>query len=267
MAPLRIDLRGRRGARRAVEAAAGVSTRVDGALLVVEDTMTAPRAAARVRRCTLPCSAAVTGIADLQRSPEDNARSFERTLLRLRVEHPGGPAECCVRQHVPLAIAADLEPGTKLAVLTAVEDPMLAVADWATVAREAGIGLDWIKSARQYAWPDREEWPASEAIEVRDGRRHRRRLAQHREQWSPVVGRITAAHSRHTLTDRREVWTLVLALDGGHEVTVKERTPLLAIARLERLQSTQTPIAVLVSPDGGAVVDWEATLKDAPASA
>jgi hypothetical protein len=264
MALLRFDLRRRTAARRAVGAIADVSERVDGALLAVEDGALAPRSAARARRCTMPCSATLTGLADLQRSPDDPGEAYDRTLLRLRVARPDGEVECCVRQNVPFAIAAELAPGTGLAALAHDEDPAIAVVDWLEVGRHTGVGLNPIRTARQYAWPKTEEWPAPGAIEVRDGRRHSRRLESRRREWRSATAQIAGAKTRHGITDGREVWTLDLRLDDGTAVTVKDRTPLLAVARLDRLRESATPIAVLVAADGDVAIDWEASLSPGP---
>jgi len=51
------------------------------------------------------------------------------TLLRLRVERPGGDAETCVRQYVPRGLRR-LAVSSSLRALAHPEDPRLAYVDW-----------------------------------------------------------------------------------------------------------------------------------------
>jgi hypothetical protein len=52
-------------------------------------------------------------------------------------------------------------------------------------------------------------------------------------------------------------------MPDGSTVEIKDRVPLLALARLRPGDTVRvgTPIDVLISPDGEVSVDWESTLR------
>ena len=234
-----------------------------------------PITARRLRRCTIRTRAHVLGIADL---PEISYRSGRLwvALLRVRVERPDGDAEACVRQHIPYEIRR-LAPGSSLRALAHEEERHIVAVDWKATGEHLGQQLDWATGPDQYAWPDPDEWPAVDAIEVRDKWRHRRRIEKQRAEWTPATAQLLDASSRGGLVDDRKVWKLDLDL-RGRRVTVKERVPELALAKLvgskpggkklgglvttlERVVNTGATLAALVSPGGEVAVDWEATLN------
>lgn len=248
---------------RAVRLTGDVTTRVEHAT----DRVVAPGADRRARGCTIAARARLIALADDRRTSggEAGTQGIEVALLRLAVARPDGDAEACVRQHVPFALRAGIRLGDELAVLAHEQDRTVAIVDWG----DAG----GVVSAIQYAWPEPGEWPAPDAVEVRDGARHERRLAGLRERGTPAWATLLDASTRGGLTDRREDWKLTVELDG-RRVELRERVPWLGAARLvervekggsmvkriERRPSTGTPVAVLVSPGGEVAADWERTL-------
>jgi hypothetical protein len=254
---------------------------VNDAGMKVESTIDSganPVVAAKLRRCTVACSAEITGLADLPRLGVQGGGGIDVALLRLRVDRPDGPAECCVRQYVPREIRHVLVPGARAVVLAHEDDPAAAIVDWDATGKEWEARLSWVIEKQQFDWPGPDEWPAPGAIEVRDKSRHRKRLEERRARWQVATARLADAGTRGAYTDNREDWTFGLELADGPRVTVKERAPDLALARLvsvveeekKRLGGVLTttrfvartgaPIAVLVGPKGEVAVDWEATL-------
>jgi hypothetical protein len=248
------------------------------------DSAANPGTALKLRRCTVSCPAEITGIADLPRlsggagSTGGGGPGIDVTLLRLRVDRPDGKAECCVRQNVPGIIRRLLIPTARPVVLAHEEDPSIAIVDWEATGKKWKVRWSWVIEKQQYDWPGPDEWPAAGTIEVRDKGRHRKRLKEQRATWRSVGARLVDASTRGAYRDDREEWTLDLDLADGRRVTVKERMPDMAIARLtavkegeKRLGGTLStmhivaragaPIAALQSPDGEVAVDWEATLR------
>lgn len=259
--------------RSAYNAAADVFDRVDGTL----DAAHTPITAGRLRDCTLPCDAELTGLADVPRLDLEHGGGYEVALLRLSVARPEGEAECCVRQRVPLEARRMIVPGAGLRVMAHESKPQIAVVDWLGQGTR-GQALDFRDEMVQFAWPDRGDWPAPGALEVRDNWRHRPKLEKRRREWSPMGARLVDARTRGSWTDGREDWTFELELHEARRVTVKQRAASIAVARLvaykpgaakmgglvetvEPVVRTGAPIAVLVSPAGEVAIDWEATLR------
>jgi hypothetical protein len=235
-----------------------------------------PIATRRLEHCTIPTRAHILGIADLPAMTYEHHDWLSFVLFRLRVERPDGDVETCVRQHLPPEIRR-LSPGSSLRALAHDSDPRIVVMDWKTSGERLGMKLSWPSSADQYAWPDAAEWPAVDAIEVRDTFLRTRRLVERRASWTPATARLAAGEPTGARVDNRAEWKVTLDL-GGRRITVKERVPELALAKLmgtrrgasrlggvvttvEIVVNEGTPVAVLVSPAGEVAVDWEATLN------
>jgi hypothetical protein len=228
----------------------------------VSEKITNPRVFARLRQCTIQARAHVLGIADLPALGYEHAQYLPVTLLRLRVERPGGDVETCLRTSLPPEIRG-LAPGYSVRALAHEEDPRTVVIDWKATAEGLGQPLSWVKNLDQYKWPDEDDWPAAGAIEVHDDWFFRRRMEKRRAQWTPVVARLAAGSTRRGRLNDREQWKLDLDVDG-RRVRVKERVPDLAIGRLVSGRSevaAGAPIAALVAPNGDVAVDWQATLN------
>jgi hypothetical protein len=164
-------------------------------------------------------------------------------------------------------------------VLAHESDPAIAIVDWDATGKKWKTRWSWVIEKQQYDWPGPDDWPAVGAIEVRDKRRHRKRLEERRAAWQSLGARLIDVSTRGSYTDDRENWTLDLELAGGQRVSVKERMPDFAIARLTAVKEdekkrlggmlsttrivcrTGAPIAVLQSTQGEVAVDWEATLR------
>lgn len=248
----------------------------EGLLEPLADRAANPIATGRVKRCTIATRAQIVGIADLPAIGYENARHLPLTLFRVRVERPGGEAETCVRQHFPREIRR-LAPGSSVRALAHETEPRFVVLDWKTTGERIGVQLSWTATLDQYAWPGPDEWPAVDAIEVRDGARRTRRLRERQASWSTVTARLAGARPTGAWVDNREEWKLVLDL-GARQVGVTERVPDLALAKLtgvregpsklggmvttvETVANVGAPLIALVSPAGDAAVDWEATLN------
>jgi hypothetical protein len=277
MAGLRIDLRkllpnrGADAAGRIARLAGNVTTTVEHA----SDRVLAPHADGRVRRCTAPAPARLVALADDRRTAASEAggQGFEVAFLRLAVARPEGEAEACVRQFVPAALRGTLRLGDDLVALTDPDDPAIAIVDWEATGSARGEPVSWVLTSMQFAWPDRDQWPAPGTVAVRDGGRHERRLAKRRAEGTEAWARLLEASSRGGLTDKREDWKLALDLDG-RRVELRERMPWLAagrliervehqgrmISRIERRARAGTPVAVLAGPGEQVTVDWERTL-------
>jgi hypothetical protein len=235
-----------------------------------------PAVAERLRDCTIETRAHVEGIADLPGIQHEHGSVQPVTLFRLRVERPEGEAETCVRQFLPGAFRK-LLPGSSVRALAHARDSSFAVLDWARTAERMGFELDGGSGPlEQYAWPERESWPAKGAIEIRDTRRRMRGLEERRASWGRADGRLLGASSRGSNHDGRQLWTLELEL-AGRRVKVKERVPRLLIGRVIGFRESgshlgglvesydvvvddRARIPLLVSPDDEIAVDWQALI-------
>ena len=171
------------------------------------DKLANPVVAARLSQVTIATRAHILGIADLPAIEYEHSGSLSMVLLRMRVERPDGDAETCVRQCLPEAIRR-ITPGSSLRALAHETDRRIAVFDWVETGARLGMKLSWPETLDQYAWPDREDWPAVDAIEVRDGIRHRGTLDRRRAEWTARTARLAGASSRGARVDGREQWQL-----------------------------------------------------------
>jgi hypothetical protein len=217
---------------------------------------------ARLAGCTLSCSAIVTGLADLP-AVERNGRVIEVALLRLQVRRPEGDAECCVRQHVPAEIRAVLEPGSGVMALAHQNDRSVAVVDWAATGEWIGAPLSFPTDVEQFDWPPRDQWPDPGDIEVYDVDGLGERLNERRASWVMASADLLSLTPLRSRVDQRDEWRIALQMRDGHTVQIKDRTPVLALARLQSGDETRVgaPIDVLISREGEVAVDWEATLR------
>jgi hypothetical protein len=216
----------------------------------------------RLSGCTLSCPAVVTGLADLP-AVERGGRVIEVALLRLRVRRPEGEADCCVRQHVPPEIRGVLEPGSGVMTLAHAHDRGVAIVDWAATGDWIGATLTFPNALEQYDWPSVEDWPAAGSIEILDINGMRERLHERRGAWILGSADLVSLTPLRSRVDRRDEWRIALQLRDGRTIQIKERIPVLALARLHPGDEARigTPIDVLVSPDGEVTIDWEATLR------
>jgi hypothetical protein len=265
--------------KKAMGVAAGAVDSVALPAIKVADGALFPHVSVKLRKCTLACASQVTGVADLPAVDSGRPQeAFDVALMRLRVARPDGEAEACVRQHVPREVRRLLAPGASVMVLAHETESAIAAVDWDQTGQRIGAQLSTVLTAQQFAWPGRDEWPAEGEIEVHDKARHSRRLDKRRSQWAPAEAQLVSASTRGARTDSREDWKFELELGDGRRVTVKERAPALALARLvaykpgsarlgglatsvDRVVRTGAPITLLVAPDGDAAIDWEATLR------
>jgi hypothetical protein len=217
---------------------------------------------ARLRACSVGCAAVVTGLADLP-ALDLGPDAIEVALLRMRVRRPEGDADVCVRQHIPEEIRAVLAPGSGLMVTAHETDPRIAIADWAATGAWVGKELTYPDSPLQYEWPARGSWPASGQIEVHDFNGHREELDQRRGEWRFTTADLLSLTPLTTRVDQRDEWRITLDLRDGNTIAIKERVPLLMLARLRSGSSDRvgTPIDVLESPEGDLAIDWESTLR------
>jgi len=216
----------------------------------------------RLSGCTLSCAAVVTGLADLP-AVERGGRVIEVALLRLNVRRPEGDADCCVRQHVPPEIRGILEPGSGVMTLAHTHDRGVAIVDWAATGDWIGETLTFPNALEQYDWPSVEDWPAAGSIEVADVNGMRERLDERRAAWILASADLVSLTPLRSRVDRRDEWRIALQLRDGRTIQIKERIPVLALARLHPGDEARigTPIDVLLSPDGELTIDWEATLR------
>lgn len=216
----------------------------------------------RVSGCTLSCVAVVTGLGDLP-AVEVGGRVIEVALLRLRVRRPEGDTELCVRQHVPREVRGVLDPGSGVMVLAHTHDRGVAVVDWAATGEWIGGTLTFPSALEQYDWPSREDWPAPGEIEIYDVNGLSERLDQRRSAWILGSADLVSLTPLRSRVDRRDEWRIALQMRDGRTVQIKDRMPLLALARLHVGEDARvgTPIDVLLSPDGEVAVDWESTLR------
>jgi hypothetical protein len=218
--------------------------------------------AERVAACTQSCPAVVTGLADLP-ALERGGRVIEVALLRLQLRRAEGDVECCVRQHVPPQIRAVLEPGAGVMALAHEHDRAVAIVDWEATGDWVGEQLTFPRDLEQYDWPPVEEWPARGGLEVHDVNGLRERLNERRAAWILASADLVSLTPLRSRVDSRDEWRVALQMRDGHTVQIKDRTPLMALARLQVGDETRvgTPIDVLVSAEGEVAVDWEATLR------
>jgi hypothetical protein len=216
----------------------------------------------RVAACTLPCSATLTGLADLP-AVERGAQAIEVALMRLLVRRPEGDTECCVRQHVPAELRGVLEPGSGVFVLAHATDRSVAIVDWTATGEWIGAALLSTGELEQYEWPPREEWPAPGGIQVYDVNGLRERLNERRGAWHMMSAGLVSLRPLRSRVDRRDQWRIVLMMRDGRTVELTDRVPGLALARLFTADQPRigVPIDLLMSPEGEMAVDWEATLR------
>jgi hypothetical protein len=216
----------------------------------------------RLRGCTVACPATVTGLADLP-SVEAGGVLTEVALVRLTVRRPEGDTDCCVRQHVPSEIRGLLAPGSGVMALAHESDPRVVIVDWKATGAWIGTNLTVPQAPEQYDWPPHAEWPAPGEIEIHDVNGHSEEMEQRRTEWRFSSADLLSLTPLPSRVDRREEWRITLELRNGKTVAVKDRVPLLALARLRNGSDdrVRTPIDVLVSPQGELAIDWEATLR------
>ena len=285
MAQFRLDLSKVKlgGAVRAVlkpvAAADRVATKVERGMYRAGDKASHPLVTKRLGRCTVACVAEITAVADLPAINPAEYVGIEVCLLRLRVRRPDGEAEACVRQTVPAPFRRATVPGATVVALTHESERETAIVDWPATAQQLGLPPHPVGSHAQFALPDRAEWPAEGAIEVRDNDKHERRLAERRRDWSRATAHLHDASPTSKNDDWRMVWKLALELSDGSSAEIDERVPELAAARLaearkgdqklgglvttvRRVARAGAPIQGLVEPGGdGIAVDWEATIN------
>jgi hypothetical protein len=221
-----------------------------------------PAVTARLAGCTLACSAVVTGLADLPAVPAGE-HVVDVALLRLRVRRPEGEVTCCVRQHIPHEVRAVVGPGAGVMVLAHQFERSVAIVDWTATGNWIGARLTFPTSPEQYDWPPPEEWPASGEIEVHDVNGQREDLDRRRLEWRLASADLLALTPLPSRVDQRDEWRVTLELPDGNTMAIKDRVPLLVVARLRAKAEDRvaTPINVLVSASGDVVIDWEATLR------
>ena len=178
------------------------------------------------------------------------------------------------RQHVPGVARRALAPGARVMALAHERDRDTAVVDWVTMAERLGVRMSVLEEPAQFAWPDRGEWPAERAIEVRDRRRHEQRLAERRRDWAAATGAAARRHDARQDQGPASGVDAHLELPDGRIAAVEERMPSLARARLCEYRAgaaklgglassvdlvvlAGAPIEVLREPGGsGLEVDW-----------
>ena len=81
--------------------------------------------------------------------------------------------------------------------------------------------------------------------------------------WTLASAGLVSLTPLRSRVDQRDEWQIALQLRDGSTVEIKDRVPLLALARLRPGDEPRvgTPIDVLVSSEGEVTVDWEATLR------
>jgi hypothetical protein len=221
-----------------------------------------PAHTARLAGCTLACSAVIAGLADLPAAAV-GGQVLDVALIRMRVRRPEGEVACCVRQHIPREIRAVLAPGAGVMVLAHENDRRVAIVDWEATGNWLGTQLTFPSTPEQYEWPPPEEWPASGEIEIHDVNGQRDELDRRRTEWRFAFADLLALTPLRSRVDQRDEWRITLELRDGNTMALKDRVPLLAVARLRAGGEDRvgTPIHVLVSSNGDVVIDWEATLR------
>jgi hypothetical protein len=218
--------------------------------------------AVRLDGCRLSAAAVITGLADLP-ALEVGGEAIDVALLRMRVRRPEGDAECCVRQHIPREIRAVMAPGAGVMVLAHENERSVAVVDWMATGQWIGAKLTFPTAEAQYDWPPPEEWPEAGQIEVYDIDGHHEELEERRVTWGLASAGLVSLTPLRSRVDRRDQWEIALQFNDGGTVSLRDRVPLLALARLRMGNDLRVgaPIDVLVSRDGEVVVDWESTLR------
>jgi hypothetical protein len=221
-----------------------------------------PEVTERLRGCRISCAAVITGLADLP-AVEAGGRVLEVALLRMTVRRPEGDAETCVRQHIPREIRGVVGPGAGVMVLAHDNERGVAAVDWTATGEWIGAKLTFPSAHEQYEWPPRADWPARGVIEIHDVNGHRAELDERRGEWGLASAGLVSLTPLRSRVDHRDEWRIVLQLTNGRTVEIKDRVPLLALARLRPGSESRvgTPIDVLLSSSGEVVVDWEATLR------
>jgi hypothetical protein len=148
-------------------------------------------------------------------------------------------------------------------VLAHSHDRAVAVVDWAATGEWIGGSLTFPNALEQYDWPPHEEWPERGEIEIFDVNGLRERLDQRRGAWVMGSAELVSLTPLRSRVNQRDEWMVALHMRDGRTVQIKDRMPLLALARLHAGDEPRagTPIDVLVSADGEVAVDWEATLR------
>jgi hypothetical protein len=221
-----------------------------------------PQVAERLAGCRISCAAVITALADLP-AIEARGRVLEVALLRMTVRRPEGDSECCVRQHIPAEIRGVVGPGAGVMVLAHYNERNVAAVDWKATGEWVGAKLSFPTAHEQYAWPPREDWPANGAIEIHDANGHRIELDERRGKWNLASAGLVSLTPLRSRVDQRDEWEIALQLADGSTVEIRDRIPLLALARLRPGNEPRvgTLIDVLVSGEGEVAVDWEATLR------
>lgn len=222
----------------------------------------APEATEKLRGCRISCTAVITGLADLP-AIEAGGQVIEVALLRMSVRRPEGDTECCVRQHIPIEVRSVVGPGAGVMVLAHENDRSVAAVDWTATGEWIGAKLSFPTAHQQYDWPPRDEWPERGAIEIHDANGHRVELHERRGKWTLKSAGLVSLTPLRSRVDQRDEWEIALQLADGRMVQIKDRVPLLALARLRPGEEPRvgTPIDVMESPEGEVAVDWEATLR------
>jgi hypothetical protein len=221
-----------------------------------------PDVAEKLRGCRVSCAAVITALADLP-AIEVGGQVLEVSLVRMTVRRPEGDAECCVRQAIPLEVRGVVGPGAGVMVLAHEHDRSVAAIDWTATGEWIGTKLSFPTAHQQYDWPPRDEWPARGRIEVHDLNGQVEELDQRRGKWSLATAALVSLTPLRTRVNQRDEWQIMLQLAGGQTVEIRDRVPLLALARLRPGNEARvgTPIDVMVSGEGEVAVDWEATLR------
>jgi hypothetical protein len=208
------------------------------------------------------CTAVVAGLADVP-AVVAGPELIDVALLRLRVRRPEGEVESCVRQHVPPELRAELTPGVGVMALAHGTDPHVAIVDWHATGDWIGAQLTYPDDPHQYDWPPAEQWPANGQIEVHDLNGQREELDRRRVEWRLASADLLALSRLPSRANQRDEWRVTLELGNGNTIAIKDRVPMLAVARLrtDGEDRVGAPVDVLVSPDGDVAVDWEATLR------
>lgn len=221
-----------------------------------------PEVTERLRGCRISCAAVISGLADLP-AIESGGQVIEVALLRMTVRRPEGDAEACVRQHIPREIREVVGPGAGVMVLAHDHDRSVAAVDWIATGEWIGTKLTFPTAHEQYDWPPREDWPALGEIEIHDLNGQRAELEERREQWNLASAGLVSLTPLRSRVDHRDEWQIALQLANGETVEIRDRVPVLALARLRPDDASRvgTPIDVLLSSSGDVAVDWEATLR------
>ena len=221
-----------------------------------------PEVTEKLRGCRLSCTAVITAVADLP-AIEAGGQVLEVGLVRMTVRRPEGDAECCVRQAIPPEVRGVVGPGAGVMVLAHEHDRGVAAIDWTATGEWVGANLSFPTAHQQYDWPPRSEWPSRGRIEVHDLNGQAEELDERRGKWSLATAALVSLTPLRTRVAQRDEWQIVLQLADGQTVEIRDRVPLLALARLRPGNDPRvgTPIDVMLSGEGEVAVDWESTLR------